>query len=294
MNKFKGIVAVILSAVIYGSVPLLARSVYALGGNPVALIFYRSLIALPLLYVLAKKSNIDTMSLNLETFKKILTLVFLGYASTAFLLYASYLFIPTGIATTLHFSYPIFVVLGYLVFFREKPGKTVILALLMSFSGILLFNDNKAPIDLLGFTMALGSGMTFAFFIIYVKKSGLNQMNLMKFTFYLALFTGIIYFLLGQLTGTLLIVLDYRGWLLVASMSLLVSLGAVFLFQVGIRIVGPQRTAILSTFEPLTSIIIGTLAFEEALNLRIILGMLLILLAVVMITLDENKKNSGV
>lgn len=40
-SKSKGILAVIISATIFGSMPLMAKVVYESGGNPVSLTFYR-------------------------------------------------------------------------------------------------------------------------------------------------------------------------------------------------------------------------------------------------------------
>ncbi|OPL08652.1 MAG: hypothetical protein AVO33_09550 [delta proteobacterium ML8_F1] len=289
MNRLKGIAAVMFSAIIYGSVPFFAKSIYSLGGNPITLTFMRGLFSLPLLYFLARKFNVGTMKITLEELRKLLILVLGGYAITAILLYASYVFIPTGIATTLHFSYPIFVVLGFMVFYGEKPTPAVTAALVLSFVGMLFFNDTDARINLPGFVMALGSGVTYGFFIIYVKKSGLNQMNLIKLTFYLALGATVTFLFFGLLTRSLTLHIQPMGWLLTVLAANLVALGGVYLFQLGIRIVGPQRTAILSTFEPITSILIGTLVFEEVLNLRIFSGILLILSSVVIIALDENR-----
>ncbi len=54
--------------------------------------------------------------------------------------------------------------------------------------------------------------------------------------------------------------------------SLTLCVGAVVLFRRGTFLIGAQRAAILSTFEPITSIFAGILFLNETLTLRILLG----------------------
>ena len=61
------------------------------------------------------------------------------------------------------------------------------------------------------------------------------------------------------------------------------------LFQVGTFRCGAQRAAILSTFEPITSIFVGILFLDESLTPRILLGSALTLLAGVLITMSKEK-----
>jgi drug/metabolite transporter (DMT)-like permease len=289
VKNYRGLLAVIFSAVIYGTVPYFAKTIYSYGGNPISLIFSRGFLSLPLLYYLAKRSSPESLTLTFDQWKKLIFLVLFGYVSTAFLLYTSYNYIPTGIATVLHFSYPVFVAIGLVIFYREKPTKAVLLALIVSFIGILLINDTKSSLNLTGFLMALGSGLTYSFFIIYVKKSGLNQLNLFKLTFYLALVASFIYLLFGLLSHSLAFDIGIKGWILTLLLSNIVAVGGVYLFQVGIRLIGPQKTSILSTLEPITSIAIGVMIFSEILALRSILGILFILSTVIIIVRSENK-----
>ena len=52
---------------------------------------------------------------------------------------------------------------------------------------------------------------------------------------------------------------------------------ACVLFQLGIAMTGAQKTAILSTFEPLTSIVLGVVCFGEAVGIKTGIGVAFIL-----------------
>lgn len=77
----------------------------------------------------------------------------------------------------------------------------------------------------------------------------------------------------------------------------MICIGAVMLFQKGTFLIGAQRAAILSTFEPITSIFVGILFLNETLTPRILLGSAIILVAGVFITLggkkDEDKEEAA-
>ncbi|MBU5426033.1 hypothetical protein KQI41_06350 [Tissierella pigra] len=74
-TKSKGILAVIVSATIFGSMPLMAKFVYESGGNATSLAFLRFLLILPFLYLLIKKDGKETLKIEKEEFKKITLVV---------------------------------------------------------------------------------------------------------------------------------------------------------------------------------------------------------------------------
>lgn len=289
-NKNLGFIAVIISAIIFGSMPLLAKLIYSNGGNSISLIFYRFFLSLPILYWLVKKNkSIDIKVTKLELKNLILVSVF-GYSATALLLFISYNYISSGMATTLHFVYPIFVVLGSMIFYKDKPSLLKIICVLSCTVGVVLFSENTGSTSLLGITAAFISGITYSFYILFIDKSNLKDMHPFKLTFYLCLISSIIVFVYSLITKTFTMDMTLLGWLLTILLSLLVSVGAVSLFQYGIMTVGSQNTAIFSTFEPITSVIIGIMVFYEAFTLRTFIGSIFILAAVVITALSEGSK----
>lgn len=57
-----------------------------------------------------------------------------------------------------------------------------------------------------------------------------------------------------------------------------------------IKAIGSTITALLSPLEPVTAIIIGIIVFSEPINIQIITGVIIIILAVVLIILNGKKK----
>ncbi|WP_313757037.1 DMT family transporter [Tissierella sp.] len=286
-TKLKGTLSVMISAIIFGSMPLMAKIVFKEGGNPTSLAFYRFLLIIPFLYILIKRKKEETLKITKEELKKIILVGTIGYGATALLLYLSYNYIPSGMATTIHFVYPIFVILGCILFFKEKPNIIKIIAVILCVLGVLMFYDGNGDINFIGIFLAFASSITFAFYTIYLDKSGLKEMNTIKLTFYLCSIAAVMMFIFSIITKTFTIHMKPLGWLMSLFLSLSVGLG-VNLFQIGIKIVGPQSTSILSTFEPITSVIIGVLILNESFGIRTFIGIGAILIAVILISIFDK------
>lgn len=142
------------------------------------------------------------MKVEKKELKHIFILSLIGVALTTALLYSSYSYIGVGVATTLHFMYPIFVALACRFIFNEKLGKRKVLSLVMAFLGVALFMDMKSSNNLLGALMALISGLTYAFYIVYLEKKELVKINPYKLSFYIVSFVSF-----EMLIGNILVVI---------------------------------------------------------------------------------------
>lgn len=289
-NKSKGFLAVITSGIIFGSMPLLAKISYSSGSNPLNLVFWRFFMALPVLFIIIKRNKEISFKITKIEFKKVLLLSILGYISTAMLLFISYNYISTGMATTIHFVYPILVIVGSVIFFKQNINMIKFISVILCTLGIFLLYGGDSQINIIGVILSFLSGITYAFYILYLDKSGLKDMNSIKLIFYLSTIASIIMFIINIFSNTFTININFIGWLSMGILSIAVALGAVNLLSIGIKIVGPQSASILSTFEPITSLIIGALIFKEVISFKMLIGVIFILTSVILITaLDNNK-----
>ena len=112
-----GIFYVFLSAVVFGFTPVLANLSYAGGNNGVNMALLRAVIPLPMLLVLGHMTAPGYRASGRQIGRGAMLGV-LQFGCTL-MLYTSYSYIPVGIATTLHFLYPLFVMLYHLV---RKPA----------------------------------------------------------------------------------------------------------------------------------------------------------------------------
>lgn len=283
-KRVKGIMAVMISAIVFGLMPLMAKIIYREGGNPIGLTFFRFIFLLPILYAIIKKNGDMTLKISKEELKQIIILSAVGYGATPLLLYSSYNYISSGLATTIHYIYPVFVILICTVFYKERASAIKIISLLFCLLGIVLFYDGNGTTNLIGLVFSFASGITFAFYTVYLDKSIVRKIHTLKTTFYLSLIASALLFIFGIITNSVFVYISPLGWLMSVILSLVVGFGGSYLFQIGVKAIGPQNTAILSTFEPITSVVVGLLVLSESFGIRTFFGIALILVAVVLIS----------
>ena len=289
-HLLKGYLFIITSALIFGCMPLGAKFIYAEGVNSLSLVFLRNCLAIPVLAFLAKSQG-QSLRITKDALIEISITAVMGCCITPVLLFASYNYLESGTATIFHFIYPAVVVIGGILFLREKLRKNVLLCVLICTVGICLFYNPGEPINLLGSVLALLSGITYAAYILLLSVSKHKEISGFKFSFYIALICSVLLLLVCLVSGQLTFPVTLRGWLLCIAFSLSLCVGAVVLFQQGTFLIGGQRAAILSTVEPITSIFMGVIVFQETVTIRTALGSFLVVLASILIAVFDMKSS---
>lgn len=291
--KIRGTGYSILSAVIFGCNPLIARIVYANGGNAILLAFYRMAIGAVLGIVLHKLFERGPILASSKTLVKLLVCAS-GFAITPILLFSSYNYLGSGMATTIHFVYPVLVILGCVIFYREAISKLKLICVVLCSAGILLLYTPGGGVSLFGIVLAFCSGITYAFYAVYLAKSGLQELTTFQLMFWLNLF-GTVYTGIFTIAGhTFTTDITPLGWGMILLFGLLNSGIAVTFFQLGAKYIGPQKASLFSTFEPLTSVLIGITVYKEAITLRILCGLISILAAVILLAVGKENKNASI
>lgn len=288
--KIKGIIYTIISAIIFGFTPALASITYGFGNNALSMTFYRNLFVIPVLLLITKYKKIP-LKIEKEELKNIVIISFLGVALTTALLYSSYSYIGVGVATTLHFTYPIFVALACKFIFNEKLGKGKIFSLILAFMGVSFFMDIKSGGNILGAVLALVSGVTYAFYIVSIEKKNLVKINPYKLALYMSSFAALELLVANIFGGYIKLDLPLKIYGLMIIISLLASIVGVVLFQIGVSIIGSTSAAIFSLFEPITSVIVGVLLFNEVLTPLKVLGCIIIFVAITYLAVGSSEKS---
>ena len=116
--KVKGYTLGAIAAATYGMNPLFALPLYSDGMDADSVLFFRYLLAIPILGIMIKARG---RSFRLNR-KEILPLIVLGLlvAASSLTLFLSYNYMDAGIASTILFVYPIMVALIMALVFKEK------------------------------------------------------------------------------------------------------------------------------------------------------------------------------
>ena len=294
MKRFKGYLITITAAVGFGIQPLLASFAFEYGVGSLLLALARVALMVPVFAVIVLLRG-ERFLLSARDAACIAFLALTGAALTTGLLFTSYSMIDTGTATTLNFSYPVFVLALGAIFYREKIGKTTWVSFALCIAGVLLFCNPSGAFSWKGFWLALGSGLTYGIYVLLLDKSRiLDRVGFYPFTFYFFLFSFLMLLPFVWIKGELQLTLPGTAWLLLVLFALDGGIIATVLLQVGIREIGSGRAAIIGALEPVTSVILGAIFLRETIRLSGIIAMLLIISStVLLIAADKEKSPAG-
>lgn len=281
--KQKGILYTSASAILFGITPLITTQIYALGANSLTVVFYRSLLVVLILAGLCIGKHIS-LRIPFSDLCKIGIVSILGSGMTTILLFASYEHIDTGTATSLHFLYPVFVALLCRFAYHEKLGRQKLCSLTLALLGMMLFLCSAQGGSLIGFLMAIASSITYAFYMVFLEKSGLAHMEPFVLSFYIGIFIALETLSYHLFFPQISFVLPASAYALLALLAICSSFLAVVWLQKGILYLGSSTASLFCLFEPITSLLVGVLVLNESLTIMKITGALLILIALIAMT----------
>ena len=291
MNRIKGILYAAVSLFHFWTGSVFFITLLLIGFSAFEVLSYRWGIASVVLVIFGLFSGCD-----FRLKRKDLTVVFtlsLLRAITSFSLIIAYQNIASGVASTIHFMYPLAVALVMMFVFREKKSVWVIVAVLMSLSGASVLSlggvdvkDGNTP---MGLVAACVSVFSYAGYIIGVRKTRAVKINSTVLTCYVMSLGALFYIIGACCTSGLRIVTDGYVWLIILGLALpATAISNITLVQ-AIKNAGPTLTSILGAMEPLTAVVIGVFVFNELFTLNTLIGILLILIAVSMVVFREHR-----
>ena len=279
----------ILSAVLFGMMPLLARIAYAHGSNAYTVAFTRFFFGSIVLSIIIFTLPDCTIKISKNQFLILLKLS-LPYAAMPILLYDSYNYIDSGMATTLHFTYPISVMLIMVIFYKTKLETKQVVCMVLCVGGITMLYTPNGQINVHGVFLAVVSGIAYAVYIVLLGKSNAKELNSFVLAFWISTLSTIEIGLIAFFSGNLVFHLDVLGWAAEISMALSATVFALVLFQKGVFLCGELKASLLSTFEPLSGIVIGVIVFHEELSIKEIIGIIGILTAAILLVIPKKEK----
>lgn len=288
MNKFKGFLYGIMASSTFGLLPLFTLPVMGEGLTTFSILSYRMLFASILVAVLMLIGRVS-FATNLKELRWFAVLGFLYYGSAA-LLFQAYGGMASGLATTLHFMYPVSVTVIMALVYKQRPSLVTICAIILSLVGVALLclrESSTGVSSLLSVFLVLLSGVCYAVYLVLVSTvRRINQQNSQKLTFYVLMFSGAFFMLSTLQGGGLQIIPSASAGINLLLMVTLPTLLSNLALVRSVKSIGSTLTSVLGAMEPLTAIIVGILVFDESLRGLMIVGIILILVSVSLIVLS--------
>lgn len=281
-TKTKGYIFGIVAAATYGMNPLFALPLYGVGMTADSVLFFRYLLAIPILAVmiLARGRSFKVGARNLV----ILLVMGLVVAFSSLGLFLSYNYMDAGIASTILFVYPIMVAVIMAVLFHERLSMITAACIALALGGIAMLykGDVDATLSFTGTVLVIASALSYAIYIVAVNRTRLRDVATLTVTFYVLLFGLSLFAVRVAMTGEVLYPPSDRWYLWGCVLALAVFPTAISFLctTAAIQDIGSTPTAILGALEPVTAVFFGVMVFGEVLTIRDIAGLIMIIVAV--------------
>ena len=141
MNNIKGYIYAAASSSTFGLAPFFTISLLASGFSSFEVHTYRWGIASLTLGIFGVLLR-ETFRISRKDWGTVFVLSLLR-AATSLSLVIAYQHIASGVASTIHFMYPLAVALAMIFFFREKKSFSILFAVLVSLAGAALLSSGE-------------------------------------------------------------------------------------------------------------------------------------------------------
>jgi len=294
-RRLIGLVCGIVAGISYGTNPLFAKPLMDSGVPVLVMLFFRYGISAFLLaaWMLVKKEKFRVRGRELG----LLALLGVLFACSSIFLFASYTYIPSGLATTLVYLYPVFVAL-LMVFLRFYPSWQTWLSIAATFGGILLLSSPSpgAVIRVPGVILAILSALSYAFYLVIINRSGrIKHVSEHTLTLYALLAGMLLFAILRAIQGGHFAegIDTPADWANLLGLALVPTMISMLTLAISTRFIGPTKTSVLGVFEPLTAILVGTLLFGEPLTWKMAVGIAVCVGAVVFMILKPGVNTAA-
>ena len=282
MNRIVGILLIVVSAASFGTLAIFGRYAYENGIDTFTLLFLRFIFAALFMFALLASRH--------EAFprgKPLLQLIgmgALGYVGQSFAYLSAIKYASAGLVALLLYLYPVFVAILSAIFLREKFKAMKILALVLATLGAA-FTATPEGGTWSGILFAISAAMIYSVYII-VGTGVLKQVSAVQSSAVIFASAGIVYGILTAFNGANL-PQTIAGWGAMSGIIFIATIIPVVTFLAGLKRIGPTNASMLSTFEPIVTVMLAAILFNEALHPVMLIGGGLILVSVIILARSE-------
>ena len=279
MNKLNGFLYGLLSSASFGLIPMFTIPAMQQGMQFESILLYRFAFATLALGVILLIDG-QSFRINRRDIPSLLLLAFFYLISAVFLFWG-YKFMASGIATTLHFMYP--------VFFREKKSIWRFMAIALAVAGVFFLSqgDDSGSITFTGIFIVLLSALGYALYLVTVSQLKVGQMKGLRLTFYVFLFGSLLLFIGIGTTGHIQPIPNLHTAGNLVMLAIIPTVISNLALVRAVKCIGSTLTSVLGAMEPVTAVCVGIFMFGEPFTNSVGLGIILIITAVTVIILKR-------
>ncbi|MFV2057359.1 MAG: DMT family transporter [Thiohalomonadales bacterium] len=291
-NSLYGLLCVLLATLGLSLKAVLIKLIYQTDPtiDAISVLAIRFLLALPffifLLYFPRRK--FISIGYKAETIIPLLLLGSIGFYLSAILDFSALAYIPAGLERLILFLYPTFVVMISLFIRPQEVSRRTILALLISYAGIVVVFIEQAPhldADMIkGALMVVAAALVFAIYTVMSVKQ-IHRHGSIGFTAYAMIAATLTTFIHAiTIHGPGVFVQSQQVYLLTLIMAIFSTVLPLLLMAEGIKRIGAPSSAIISTSGPPLTLALAFFLLGETFGILQAIGGSMILVGVFMVS----------
>src|SRR5438093_4518543 len=279
MRRRAGVAYIVGSAVCFGAMAIMARFAYATGVDTTTLLALRFGIAAAILFAIALARG-DAWPRG-KTLATLVALGALGYGGQAFTFFTALTLAPAGLVAWLLYLYPALVAVLSGLLLHERLSAAKLGALSVALVGTVLTIGPISSVSPLGVALGIAAAAIYAVYIVAGSRLSARVAPRTMATVVIASAAAV--FLIAALVQSPTWPRTPSGWLAVLGIAIVSTVAAIILFFAGLERVGPTRAAVLSTVEPVCTVLLAAALLGETVAPSQLVGGALILSAVVLL-----------
>ena len=276
-----GLLLATLGAIAFSGKAIIVKLAYRHGVDAVTLIMYRMLFALPMFLLLAWWAGRGKPALTKRDKLAVLGLGFTGYYLASFLDFAGLAYISASLERLILYLNPTLVLALGLVVFKRKVTQRQLIALAVSYCGVLLVFGHEATLVgthvALGAALVFGSAVSYAVYLVYsgeeVRRLGALRLTGLATT--VACVLCIVQFLVLRPMSAFAVAPQVI-WLSVLNATVC-TFAPVLMVMMAIERIGATLAAQTGMVGPMSTILMGVLILGEPFTAWVAAGTLLVL-----------------
>ena len=285
MKRLTGILLIAISAASFGTLAIFGRYAYTDGMDTFTVLFLRFTISASIMTIilLLRKEPFPRGRILLQ----LIGMGALGYVGQSFMYLTAINYASAGLVALLLYLYPFFVMILSAIVFREHITRLKVIALILALVGTALTVDPNGG-QLIGALMAVTAAAIYSVYII-VGTNVMKHVSSVQSSMVIFASAGFVFGILTAIKGPHLPTSN-AGWFAMSGIVLIATIIPVVTFLAGLEMIGPTNAAMLSTLEPVVTVLLAAWLFQEKLNTISLLGGGLILVAVLLLTRNELQQ----
>jgi drug/metabolite transporter (DMT)-like permease len=288
-----GALICLASAVAFGAMAIFGKLAYDAGATVGTLLAVRFLLAGALFWLLVAGTGAarHLRSLSRRDLGMALALGGVAYSAQAGAYFAALQRLDASLLSLLLYTFPAMVTVAAIALGRERANRRTAAALGLASGGLFLVlaGAGAGALDPLGTLLGVSAAVIYSTYIL-TSASVTERVGPLLLSALVCTGAATTLTLAGAASGDLRlgeVSTAGFGWL--AALAVVSTVGAVSLFFAGLRRVGPTTASILSTAEPLTTVLLAFLAFGESLGAVQLAGGALVLGAVLVLSVPARE-----